>query len=36
MTWLFGTHILVPITVVLSIYSGLAYLFKNRALIQNA
>lgn len=34
MTWFFGTHLLVPITVVLSIYSGLAYLFKNRALIK--
>ena len=36
MAWLFGTHLLVPITVLLSIYSGLAYLFKNRDLIKAA
>lgn len=35
-TWFFGTHILVPVTVILSIYSGLAYLFKNRDLITTA
>jgi CDP-diacylglycerol--glycerol-3-phosphate 3-phosphatidyltransferase len=34
--WFAGTHILVPITVILSIYSGLAYLFKNRELIRGA
>jgi CDP-diacylglycerol--glycerol-3-phosphate 3-phosphatidyltransferase/cardiolipin synthase len=31
--WLIGTHILVPITVLLSLYSGLAYLSKNRHLL---
>jgi phosphatidylglycerophosphate synthase len=31
-----GTHLLVPITVVLSVYSGLAYLFKNREIIKTA
>lgn len=34
--WLFGAHLLVPVTVILSIYSGLAYLFKNRDLIAKA
>lgn len=32
--WQFGTHVLVPVTVILSVYSGLAYLFKNRSLIK--
>ena len=31
--WMAGTHLLVPVTVALSVYSGLAYLFKNRRLI---
>jgi CDP-diacylglycerol--glycerol-3-phosphate 3-phosphatidyltransferase len=31
--WLIGTHLLVPITVILSLYSGLAYLAKNRHLL---
>jgi CDP-diacylglycerol--glycerol-3-phosphate 3-phosphatidyltransferase len=31
--WMFGTHFLVPATVALSVWSGLAYLHKNRALI---
>jgi CDP-diacylglycerol--glycerol-3-phosphate 3-phosphatidyltransferase len=34
--WFVGTHVFVPITVILSIYSGLAYLFKNRELIKAA
>jgi len=34
--WFVGTHIFVPLTVVLSVYSGLAYLFKNRELIEAA
>ena len=34
--WLFGTRLLVPVTVVLSVYSGLAYLFKNRELVKAA
>lgn len=31
--WWAGTHVFVPVTVVLSTWSGLAYLWKNRALI---
>lgn len=31
--WKFGTHFLVPATVALSVWSGLAYLVKNRSLI---
>jgi len=34
--WFVGTHMFVPVTVVLSVYSGLAYLFKNRELIKAA
>lgn len=34
--WFVGTHVFVPVTVILSIYSGLAYLFKNRELIRAA
>jgi len=34
--WFIGTHVFVPITVILSVYSGLAYLFKNRELIKAA
>jgi CDP-diacylglycerol--glycerol-3-phosphate 3-phosphatidyltransferase len=34
--WFVGTHVFVPVTVILSIYSGLAYLFKNRELIEAA
>jgi CDP-diacylglycerol--glycerol-3-phosphate 3-phosphatidyltransferase len=34
--WKLGTHVLVPITVALSIWSGLAYLYKNRGLIDAA
>jgi phosphatidylglycerophosphate synthase len=31
--WWAGTHVFVPVTVALSTWSGLAYLWKNRALI---
>lgn len=31
--WWFGQWVLVPITVILTVYSGLGYLIKNRALI---
>jgi len=34
--WQAGAYILVPITVLLSVYSGLAYLYKNRRLIDAA
>ncbi|MEI8292524.1 MAG: CDP-diacylglycerol--glycerol-3-phosphate 3-phosphatidyltransferase [bacterium] len=34
--WVVGTHGLVPLTVILSVYSGLAYFFKNRDLIKTA
>lgn len=34
--WFAGTYALVPVTVFLSVYSGLAYLFKNRSLIEVA
>ena len=34
--WFLGTHVFVPITVILSVYSGLAYFFKNRELITEA
>jgi CDP-diacylglycerol--glycerol-3-phosphate 3-phosphatidyltransferase len=33
LAWNVGTHLLVPVTVMLSVYSGLAYLAKNRSLI---
>ena len=32
--WDVGTYGLVPLTVILTVYSGAAYLAKNRALIQ--
>ena len=34
--WFLGTHVFVPITVIISVYSGLAYFFKNRELITEA
>jgi CDP-diacylglycerol--glycerol-3-phosphate 3-phosphatidyltransferase len=34
--WFVGTHVFVPITLILSVYSGLAYLSKNRDLIKAA
>ena len=36
LAWSAGTHLLIPITVILSVYSGLAYLFKNREIIKTA
>ncbi len=33
-TWMFGTYGLISVTIVLTVYSGAAYLVKNRSLIQ--